>query len=358
MKITYAYDSKGKLNEINDRLVFPEITARAEEASLLASRVALFYEYENMLIDKSGFYLMIQPLYTDDTVLYFTKTPLSSSSDEVKLSNALKYKPDFVFPNREQEDILKSIFSAEINGRTTWWYLTAEMLAFERNLYDGKYINIRKSTAIPYNRLMRLLPKITVSNIDIQKNGFCNKYKMYFSRDLNDTANLLRTAVVRNDNYNAGTLHIIGNLKKMYSMYECDARSNAKNLCLWHINDSKPYDAFPEYSEIRNYLRNSFPDAVGICYSGNAVKYRLEPYERQTIYVCCSLENRSSRTFVTNGHIYRSINELKRAIETSACFSVEDWYLNDVVPFIRKPVHEKTDIHKDVIGWYRKGKLE
>lgn len=355
MKITYAYDSKGKLNEINSRLVLPDSRTRAEEASLLASRVALFYEYENMLIDKSGFYLMIQPLYADDTVLYFAKTPLSSSSDEVKLSNALKYKPDFVFPNREQEDLLKSIFSAEINGRTTWWYLTAEMLAFERNLYDGKYINIRRSTAVPYNRLMRILPKITADNIDMQKNSFCSKYETYFSRDFNDTASLIRTAVVRNEDYDTGTLRIIGHLKKMYSLYECDARSNAKNLCLWHINDSKPYDAFPEYSEIRSYLRNSSLDAVGICYSGNAVKYRLEPYARQTIYVCRSLENRSSRAFVTNGHIYRSIDELKRAIETSACFSVAEWYLNDVVPFIRKPAEIK-DKCTDVIGWCRKGK--
>lgn len=355
MKITYAYDSNGGLNEINGRLVLPEITARAEEASLIVSRVALFHEYENMVIDKSGFYFMIQPFYTDDTVLYFTKTPLSSASDEVKLSNALKYKPDFVFQNREHEDLLKSIFSAEINGRTTWWYLTAEMLAFERSLYDGQYINIRRSKAIPYNKFMRILPEITASSTDMQKNSFCSKYKMYFSRDMNDTANLLRTAVIRDENYDKRTLDIIRSLKKVYNLHERDATSNAKNLCLWHINDSKPYDIFPEYNEIRSYLKDSPLDAVGICYSGNAVKYRLEPYERQTIYVCRSLENRDSRVFITNGNIYRNIDELKRAIETSECFDVKDWYLNDVVPFIRKPVPERTDRHKDVIGWYRKG---
>ncbi len=362
MKVSYAADSSGNIIAVhNDIKPLKNINLklRLSEMQSLLNEIILLFGNKGINISEKTFDFMIQPLYTEDCLLFFTRTMLSSSSDEVKLSNSLKNKPDFVFRSSDEEDRLKSIFSTEENGKTVWWLLSAERVIVERNLYDGKPIGIKAGAPIPYHWFTKNINKIAVGQSDIEKTFFCNKYRFFGNSERNyfNVSEIMKTSIVRSFDFDNKVEHIIGQIKETNNLSDKDVFSNRKNLCLWLINDRKTDNIFEDYSEIKLYLKKNYPMTVGIHYKDNAIIFGMDIYGKQTVYVCSSFDNSDRHLYIIGGHIFFNIDELKNAIAKTDCFTQKKWYAEKVIPYIIKEAKtEKVNKSKDEIGWYKRRK--
>lgn len=339
MKVSYAADSKGNVLDIHNTISILGnigINKRLTDLQTFSNRLTMLCQMGNISADKATFDFMLQPLYTDDCALFFCKTPLDSSCDEIKLSNSLKNKPDFAFDSIEQENRLKSIFSSQEAGRTVWWLLTAEIIALEHNLYDGQYISLKQEKSIPYNKFISELKKSVIQKNDLEKNTFCQKFQYYgiSQRNYFDVDSLLRTAIVHTDDVDSKIEQMLNQCNRVYDIDENSLYSNRINMCLWLINNRKPHNIFVEYSDLKLFFKRELPQTIGIHYKENAVVFTLEPYGKQAIYVCCSFTNPDNRLFVMNGHVLSGIDKVKDAIRNIKYTVPPQWYCQNVIPYI------------------------
>lgn len=180
---------------------------------------------------------MIQPLFSHDKLLFFSKEELSPTSDMVKEARGSKNKPYFAFKSKENEHLLKSIFTVEQHYplKSISYLLRAEAIDIERNLLDGKVINVSRIPPIPYYTFMtEVFDPILQSDIDKQK--FCQKYNFYAPsrKDWRFAEQLLPYAVEYQQNYSP----ILDCCRDVLDVgiWKTDKDSNKKNLQLWLKN--------------------------------------------------------------------------------------------------------------------------
>lgn len=175
---------------------------------------------------------MIQPLFSHDRLLFFSKQELSPMSDLAKEASGSKNKPYFAFENKEHEHLMKSIFTEDCPHKQCSYLLRAEAIDIERNLLDGRVINVSLAPSVPYYTFItEVFDPILQADIDKQK--FCEKYNFYAPshKDWRYAEQLLPYAVDYQQNYNLLLDHCKGVLED--GPWQIDKDSNKKNLQLW-----------------------------------------------------------------------------------------------------------------------------
>lgn len=359
MKISYAADSRGNTVAVHSNLNLSNnlsVKTRLFETQTFLNEIIPFFCTVKINVSNKMFDFMIQPLYAEDCLLFFTKTMLASDSEEVKLSNSLKNKPDFVFKNRDEENRLKSIFGTEEKGKRVWWLLSAEKLVVKRNLYDGKRIDLIHSVPVPYYCFAKELERMVIRQTDMENSVFCNKYRLFGSSERNyfNVPEILDTAIIRSGDFDGRIEYIIKKYKDMTGISDRDIFSNRKNLCLWLINNRKADNVFENFTEIKLFLRQNLTKGMSVYYKNNAIILN-DGANRKIIYVCRSFNDSVRHWYVVGGHIYYSVAELEKAIISSDCFIKNQWYVEGVMPYIQKENKAKSRTgKKDEIGWNKR----
>lgn len=305
-----------------------------------------------------GFCFMLQPFYTMERMLIFTKTEFSSSSQAVKLANEVEKHPE-IAADKERYDFYKSIFPDNTSGRTRWYFLNVGYIAFERNLYDCVKINVFYRTPIPYAGFMRSFNSSLISQEERDKKEVCPKYSFFNNGiDIEDAETLLSQAFLRD---------ISGDMQSKFDFTVCEAleeykcgsgylqkdkTSNNANACLMMINNGRQ-NIFPVYQKVKNCISKTFKGAYNISYRGNKISAKLADGGDIAIYVSGTEENPK---FIVGGKMITGIEHLKKAMLLPTFRDETDWFVSKVKPniFIEETKATVRKKPKDVIGWNKK----
>ena len=314
---------------------------RLDEINSVAEEILPIFHDFGINADVTSFDYMFQPLFTEDRLLFFTKTELDASARIVREAYMVSQNPD-AYSGNSQKDLLKSIFSIQEKNRTLWYLVYAESIVLERNLYDTQYINLRVTHPVPYHRFMNDLKGMSITDSELKKGGLCDKYIQVspYERDCSNIEEIIQTAVLRNKMPQREPTQFETALYQAAKAYAestgitlRDNNSNRKMLCLHQINDNKDDSnaIFKIYNELKQYLKHTFPEAYGICYKKNAMYFRIPGKEHGTIFI----SNAKEEQFIVGGKTVRGMEELKKMIADDTCYHKKEWF-EDIQSYITK----------------------
>lgn len=359
MKKQYAIDSKGQVHELISDKELLTVSPIKRLNDLKQSSFSLISQCKSyMKISDNAramFFYMIQPFENKDKIVFITKTPIVSSSNEVKLSNMFKndrinyrieknnYRNEFY--TDFTEDMLQSIFSSEENYTTQWWVLNAFEIVFERNNFDGEIISVVFDKPIPYHSL---ITKLKDKVIDVPKNGKIEKNdntidKYLIINDSNfqitDINNLIKSAAIFSD-LKTDWFKLRDDIVIMFDDIKsnCDKYSNVKSDYLNLAISNPCIKIFPIYQALKIFLLKRFAQVSTVQYHENKILFNFAPFGKQYIYVSqCD----DDYFFILGGKLYKSLDEVKYALihyKESNCFDTPKWfgsYDNNIIEFYK-----------------------
>lgn len=359
----YAINSLGETVAIEDNqsiVRFLNADIRFKELRQYVSDFTDFLAEQNIMAGGKAFAYMVQPLYTTDRLIYFAKTEFSSSSQAVKLANEIEKHPE-ILASKEKTEFMKSIFPDDSSGKKRWYFLTVGYVAFERNLYDGKRINMKPVVPVPYASFISSLQEQLITAEDIEKAEPCPRFilktdgfrlqdaktllSVAFERDISEGQHSLFDKVVQDS---------VSHYMQTHGFRSKDKASNRAISCLSIINENKE-NVFPVYEAVKNAIKKTHKGAYGIHYKGNEINAHIDDERTLTIFVSGTVEKPQ---FIVGGAVYSSLEALKKALVTGEIFRETKWFAEKVKPNIReknftKPQYKKG---KDEIGWKKRKK--
>lgn len=354
----YIIDSKGDAVSIPTdaspiRVIPQEV--REKELGGFAEGFSAFLHRSGVDVQDKQFCYLVQPSYTSEQLVFFTRTEFASNSQAVKTANEVEKHPE-ILADREYTEFFRSIFPDNSRGKPRWYLMCAGSIAFERNLYDCKYIRADYVQPVPYARFMKILEtRLSEQNgsehtrFHLQANGI----------SLTDTQSLLAKAFDRDivngreSRFDLLCLRALAECKQTRELAGRDKDSNKATVCLSIINDSKR-NIFPIYQEVKNCIKKTFKGAYNIRYKGNRITAQIDD-RLLTIYVCGT---DGKAQFVIGGNTYNGTDSLKDALLSPALFLETDWFSEKVKPYIQEQdaPRPKRKRDKDELGWNKKQK--
>ncbi len=321
---------------------------RIEEFHEIKDCLLNLFAEKNIPVSEKSFYFMVQPMYKEERILFFTKIPLLKESDFVQQCQEARKNPEYQFQNEKQADQLKSILVSEQNQ---YWLVNVEMLILERNLYDCEYISIRQSPPIPLYHFMKQIPTMIAESPEMitLPNDFRYCFYPEIPTRMNESA-LLENAIVRDaisSRDNSAEL----DKRLFYIIYEMtqkleivketeegrtegkDAFSNLETLYLHYINECSlqlSQDTFYEiYQNIKSTIKQVYPNSFGISYHKKPSFVAFTEGQRKaTIYII------NETLFLNGGKLYTDMESLKQALQKESCFEEPPWFREKVIPYI------------------------
>lgn len=334
---------------------FIPVDVREKELRKFSSDFSSILAQKGVEVQNKAFCYMIQPFYTTERLLIFAKTEFSSSSQAVKLANEIEKHPE-IMANKEKTEFLKSIFPDSSSGRTRWYFLTVGYIAFERNLYDCKRINLGYFPPAPYEQFIKSVKEQLLKPEDNETDGICYGFQLIENNvPIWDGKSLLSYSFDRDitggreSQFDKHVREAVMEYKRLKGYGNKDRLSNKANLCLSIINDNNR-NIFPIYLEVKNCIKKTFKDSFNVQYKGNRITAQLKNGEKLTIYVYSS-DDRPQ--FVIGGNTYSGIRELQAALQSSDVFSETIWFTEKVKPNIKEETRscQKHKRYKDEIDW-------
>ncbi len=309
----YAADSVGNVVEIT---ALPTAIAKDSKIAELVS----YEKYLKLSLEQNGINSAVKMFYMFEESLryeylcFFTKTEVTAK-ETIKIVKELE--EHVTNYNRKYIDFYQSIFSEMINGKTKWYYLKVGRIQFERNMYDLSKINSRYIKPISVSKFLKILPDFdctySFENPDITamlKSAL--EQDTLFEENVYVLDKLIEVIV---DNYN----------KKMYATK--DKESNIANEYFNIISTKK--NIFPEYKNLKTFIKKKFSNAYGICYHGNKIQATINE-NKIIIYVSFSGE---IPIFIIGGKSY-TFKEFTDALTSGNSFIETEWYVNKIKPIL------------------------
>lgn len=346
MRIDYTVNSNGEISKVSDSrpINIKKYDTRRKELEEIWEKIMLNLEEKYPDISRNSAFYMIQPYYTTDRILLFTKLQMSSDSKIVKNFN----NPEYKFKNEQEEDFYKSIAVEELpNGQKKWWYIEVISLVFERNLNDCEFILAGSTIPIAYNSVFKNFDLVELADVDYRKVVALDK--RYILRDgdekrvdlqnINAFVNLAITCYT-NSEIEEDIYRLVRQYAEETGTSKKDNLSNDKQLALLVAMgkiDSKLF--YSIYESVKQILNNLYPEINGeVKYKGNSIYFTLNG-ENQTIYVSSSLNGTSDVSFVLNGNIINDTKNFLQALRQDDLFEKQDWFENTIVPVIEEKLN-------------------
>lgn len=357
----YAINSLGETVAVEDNqsiVRFLNADVRFKELRQYVSDFTDFLAEQNIMAGGKAFAYMVQPLYTTDRLIYFAKTEFSSSSQAVKLANEIEKHPE-IMASKEKTEFMKSIFSDDSSGKKRWYYLTVGYIAFERNLYDGKRINMKSVAPVAYASFLSNIQEQLITQDDMDKAEPCPRFLMKTDGfSLQDTKTLLSVAFDRDltdgqhSSFDKAVQDSVLHYMQTHGFRSKDKTSNRSISCLSVINESKG-NIYPVYETVKNAIKKTHKGAYGIRYKGNEIVAHIDDERTLTVYVSGTVEKPQ---FIVGGITYFTLDALKEALITEEAFKETKWFSEKVKPHIREKTYVKPQYKKgkDEIGWKQK----
>lgn len=342
-------DSNGNVfdtSQLKNAFKIKKYEARIEELKQIQNRLLPLMSEKNIPCDENSFYLMVQPMYKEERILFFTKIPLWKESHLVKQSIETMNHSHYQFENEKQEEQIKSIMYSEDNQ---FWLIHAEMLILERNLFDCQYISIRQSPPIPIYHFLKQVPAMMTENNQVTTQP--NDYRYCFSpalpteieKDMILEHAMIRDAISSKENsaeFDKRLFYVIYDMTKELEIVKDsadgdgrDAYSNLETLYLYYINECSPLlkDGYHIYEKIKHIISEIYPNAYGISYDSHPylVVFTVEENQKEKVIIYLIQEN----TFIMGGRLYTDIDSLKTAIQERK-FQEPRWFTDKVSPYI------------------------
>lgn len=332
----YAVDSTGDVFRLSEANELRELSteARAEELKTFISE--FFGENDKV------FCLEMQKernIREKERVLFFTKTPLSSSSQEVKLANELEIHPEITGKERES---LQSIFSDNSTGAPCWYSLGVGCIEFERNMYDNVCVNVHYASPIPFVQF--------INGLETKETD--NTHTLLTDVDLTNIGALLNGAFKHSIAFDQELDKALEQYKQAHGYYERDPNSNKATSCLTAITEYKE-NCFPVYQQAKKCIKKTFEGAYNIRYKGNRITAccpRLDGSSSDTdqtrrleLYV---VQN-DPPVFIIGGTVINGIEAFKEALTSPDVFKEADWFAEKVKPVIETNGLKQSDYIKD-----------
>ena len=359
MKYSYAVDSNGIFQDVHtiaDPIHLQKIGVRIKDLQNITDQLLPLLTKNGIEAHSDCFDYMLQPLYTEDRLLFFTKIPIDPSDTRMRSSIMAHKNPDYEFSTPGQTDELRSIFSTQDKNKTLWFMLCAESIILERNLYDGEYIRIDTMPPVPYHRFINDLKGLMITQEEATSKTLSGKYLVKSPADKAylDVDAMIQTAIVRDgppSRQEPAKFDVA--LQKALKEYEVnsglqskDAFSNRKMQALHQINDTKndPPAAYEIYKALKKFLVQKYPDVNGVCYKGNAIYFRIPGQERGAVY----LVNTADERFNVGGTVIKGLDALKDMIQKSTVYRERPWF-KEIKPYI-KDQHKTKNERNETYG--------
>lgn len=350
MKASFAVDSEGIVRDTSKALnIFRVRNAnkRTEELNNFITGFISSLEEHSLCLSPEGVFPKIQPMYTEDRLVFFSRIPLEASSQLVKQAHALRTNRPVNTDDPKLLRQMKSVFCTQEREKTKWWLLLAEEVLFERNIFDCEWEKMVLLKTVTYSVFLEQnQQQITEKEIrqGIMNYGYC------FTRDVDitDTDYILNHALIRNgvdpqlDEKIRKAL-----MKQYYAMGFANKQryANQATYCLLAINDFKlTHSIYSVYMQVKGIIQEFCPTARNIHYSGNVISFEYND-NKQSIYVCNSIYNNpNDQTFIINGNIINGIQEL-RCINFDKVMQECHWYNDKVIPNIKTIQRKDSNQH-------------
>lgn len=277
MKASFAVDSEGVVVNTSKALNIFRVrnkNRRYEELNTFIDGFLFFLNNQNINLTKEGIYSKIQPMYTEDRIVFFSKIPLEASSSLVKQSHALQTNRlvGEVEPKLKRQ--LESVCFTQEREKTKWWLLLAEEVLFERNIFDCEWEKMSVLKTVTYSAFLKNNRNL-IKDKDAFKGTMNYGYCFADDFDITDTENILKNAIVRN----GVDPHLDECIRKaLIKVQEVEARTveqpeatkqikDMARLVLKAITNQKPITILTDY------------DADGICaaYQIDNLAHTLNP---------------------------------------------------------------------------------
>lgn len=340
MKASFAVDSEGVVVDTSKALNIFRVrnkNRRYEELSTFVDGFLFFLNNQSINLTKEGVYSKIQPMYTEDRVVFFSKIPLEASSSLVKEAHALRTNRLVGEADPKLKRQLESVYFTQEREKTKWWLLLAEEVLFERNIFDCEWEKMSVLKTVTYSAFLKNNQNL-IKDKDAFKGTMNYGYCFADDFDITDTETILKNAIVRNGVDPHLDECIRKALRGQYdSMGFANKRryANQATYCLLAINDYKYNNPiYSVYTEVKGIIKELCPAARNIRYSGNIISFEYNN-SIQSIFVCYSLQNNEKdQTFIINGNIINGVREL-RQINIDDITKHCQWYNDTVVPNIK-----------------------
>lgn len=300
-----AIDSAGEVFHLPDGLQNTTLEVRTTE---LNSFIRTFFGKTD-----AQMFPMLNTGSENEYVVFFTKTRLSSSSREVRLANELERHPEIT---GEERELLQSIFSDD-KDVSKWHSLGVGLIEFERNMYDGKYIDACYTPPIPYS--------LFIKELDVEYKGY---ELLNLGLELAYPQALLEMAFERDETFDEEITEALERYKRDNGYAQRDKDSNKVNRCIAAITEYKD-NCFPVYQQVKNYIRKTFENAYNIRYKGNRITAQLNEHQSIALYVV----NNDPALVIVGGMEY-SIDNLKDVLASPKLFEETKWFTERVKPLL------------------------
>ena len=353
MGYKYAVVSDGSVlesHEVNSPVYFVPLPEKQQTLQNLSERVAETFREHRILAENNVFDFLIQPFYTEERLLFFTKEKLEASDIRVRQSANLKRNPSYHYNNKGLELQLRSIYPCKEGNKTNYYLLNIESFVMERNFTDGEYIRIKADVPIPYFGFYQNLEKSLLGKDEAQKiinmNGISPKYILESpsGRVYTDPENLLQKAILRDKPYPTALMDKAIDaaqdmLMLQYGMQHRDPNSNHKMFCLHQIVDCKRDEKkeFEIYNKFKKFLKTELPGTVGICYKKNAIYFRVNN-ERKVIFIV----NAEKEHFNIGGYSVKGFEAMQDMFRKGTAFKETEWF-EDIKPYVIEKEKVKRD---------------
>lgn len=331
----YVIDSNGEAVELSP-------TDKTVKLLVEDIRINELHKFTDVFLKVMGeedkhFAFMIQPFYTKEYVLYFTRTLLSSSSQAVKIANEIDRHTE-IQAHQDQMDFYKSIFRDESEKEQRWYYLCVGCIAFERNMYDCKRINVASIQPVPYQQFFRELPAQLLTPEETSVNAPTMGF-VYVSNGipLPNAQGLLQKAFDRDiedgqaSAFDYKVQQEIERYKERKGYANKDGMSNRATTCIAMINETRR-NVFPTYLALKNAIKKVYENATDIKYNGNKITAQIDEERVLEIYVS---GNDELPQFIIGGKVVNTFDELRALLASPVIFQKEPWFEEKVLPYIR-----------------------
>lgn len=311
MKTEYAVDSRGEIFHLPDKGNNRDVGEVASNEQRIERLNAFISQFFGETDKKVSPMIMGSAI---ERVVFFTKTQLSSSSQDVRLANELAHHPEI---EGERREYLQSIYSDD-NDVSSWYYLGVGSIEFERNVYDGEYIDARYLSPIPYTLFMKLLDK-----------EFADCQLLSIGLELTSPQALSEMAFERTTSFDVEIVEALEQYKKDHGYDLKDKDSNKANNCIAAITEYKD-NVYPVYQLVKNCIRKTFKDAYNIRYKGNCITAQLDEYQSIELYVVSN----DPVVIIIGGNMIYGIDSFWTALTSPELFDETKWFTEKVKPLI------------------------
>ena len=234
----YAVDSSGNILKVNmANLHYAPINKRLDAMNTIRLKVMPYLR--SFGANDKTFSTAIQPFGYEDRLIWFTKIHADSDSSIVKTSQNALNNQNFVFKNKAEEYLLRSVVCDKQSGTTGWYLLYAESLCITRNIFDKKIISAVFEEPVPYERFVIQNREMRISKKEMVLETKTDKMK-YLSPniDFENKESILKIALTRSGDMNLDAYFKEGIKDFLQAIEVRDKESNRKTQLLLYLSNN------------------------------------------------------------------------------------------------------------------------